>query len=560
MIMDLSFVRKFDASEVDRVWVQYGPDQAEEALRDMAVPTDMTLALLSYCGDSKLGPVEFRTLLRSASFAKNAIRDVEKEMDGFEFFASLGGPKLALSKEESDVIFRRMSGGARTVSPSVAAAFLGRLRAELCDRAPSRKEVEDLLLSQPLDDDEDELEILLSNHYPHLASCIRRHNNNFDTADLILDLHDQDTIKAYFPLEAVTFHDFKNAANRECGDLHLLDERRVLELIFHNRDDYTAIPLCTFCSELAKLKASKPVVASLHRDGDGDGSIDAIDKDTHRLRCATAENNSTWIEDKRRLPMNSSSTKCTATSIDAGRVASLSSPWNQAPLLRMCYHGVEISVPPADGSRIDVKPDGSLRLHLENFTGDVTLVKLMSLSASMQGFSAEMNTHKGAIPPECRKPLESPSRKAVLPETTAPLSPLLEAHTPSSSSSPQPKFDAGFVSPAPTLWQQRKSNEKVSKQASDNHQQQPKALLSKNEIRPRTANKSSNSSTASNTLDEEGSAQLPPGWERRFDPRKQKFYYIDHTTRTTTWRKPRHAALLASSFSPKKQANGTSAG
>ena len=31
---------------------------------------------------------------------------------------------------------------------------------------------------------------------------------------------------------------------------------------------------------------------------------------------------------------------------------------------------------------------------------------------------------------------------------------------------------------------------------------------------------------------------LPPGWERRFDPRKQRTYYIDHTTRTTSWRHP----------------------
>ena len=31
---------------------------------------------------------------------------------------------------------------------------------------------------------------------------------------------------------------------------------------------------------------------------------------------------------------------------------------------------------------------------------------------------------------------------------------------------------------------------------------------------------------------------LPPGWERRFDPRKQRTYFIDHNTRTTSWRHP----------------------
>ena len=32
---------------------------------------------------------------------------------------------------------------------------------------------------------------------------------------------------------------------------------------------------------------------------------------------------------------------------------------------------------------------------------------------------------------------------------------------------------------------------------------------------------------------------LPAGWSKRFDPVKQRFYYLDHATRTTTWRKPK---------------------
>ena len=40
-----------------------------------------------------------------------------------------------------------------------------------------------------------------------------------------------------------------------------------------------------------------------------------------------------------------------------------------------CYHGIELAVPHSDGTRLDVKPDGSLRLRLSNFSGDVILTK-----------------------------------------------------------------------------------------------------------------------------------------------------------------------------------------
>ena len=120
--MDLSFVQKLDVSEVESAWVRYRPEQAEEALRDMAVADDMLFALLSYCGENiQMSSVEFRTLLRSASFAKNAVRELaDEEMDSVEFFKALGGPKLGLSKEESDVLFeecRPATTASRQTSP-----------------------------------------------------------------------------------------------------------------------------------------------------------------------------------------------------------------------------------------------------------------------------------------------------------------------------------------------------------------------------------------------------------------------------------------------------------
>ena len=52
------------------------------------------------------------------------------------------------------------------------------------------------------------------------------------------------------------------------------------------------------------------------------------------------------------------------------------SPPRNRPPLSMCYHGVEVSVPMCEEARLDVKPDGSLRLRLTDFSGDITLTKL----------------------------------------------------------------------------------------------------------------------------------------------------------------------------------------
>lgn len=37
---------------------------------------------------------------------------------------------------------------------------------------------------------------------------------------------------------------------------------------------------------------------------------------------------------------------------------------------------------------------------------------------------------------------------------------------------------------------------------------------------------------------------LPPGWEQRHDP-YGRTYYVDHTTKSTTWERPTNAPLPA---------------
>ena len=34
------------------------------------------------------------------------------------------------------------------------------------------------------------------------------------------------------------------------------------------------------------------------------------------------------------------------------------------------------------------------------------------------------------------------------------------------------------------------------------------------------------------------SNELPPGWSAKFDPRMNRWYYINHNTKTTQWEKP----------------------
>ena len=45
-------------------------------------------------------------------------------------------------------------------------------------------------------------------------------------------------------------------------------------------------------------------------------------------------------------------------------------------------------------------------------------------------------------------------------------------------------------------------------------------------------------SSSDNSYDEAGICDLPPGWEPRFDYKNKRWYYVDHNTRTTHWRRP----------------------
>ena len=36
----------------------------------------------------------------------------------------------------------------------------------------------------------------------------------------------------------------------------------------------------------------------------------------------------------------------------------------------------------------------------------------------------------------------------------------------------------------------------------------------------------------------EAPAVLPSGWSRKWCPRKSRYYYLDHATKTTTWKHP----------------------
>lgn len=46
------------------------------------------------------------------------------------------------------------------------------------------------------------------------------------------------------------------------------------------------------------------------------------------------------------------------------------------------------------------------------------------------------------------------------------------------------------------------------------------------------------SDSIDNTYDEAGICDLPPGWEPRFDYKSKRWYYVDHNTRTTHWKRP----------------------
>lgn len=98
-------------------------------------------------------------------------------------------------------------------------------------------------------------------------------------------------------------------------------------------------------------------------------------------------------------------------------------------------------------------------------------------------------------------------------------------------SQPSPRAS---LAPAPTL---RASASQATLTSSPSPRFQSQADVS---TRPSTSASTVQSRSAGSTNDDQGHP-LPAGWERRIDPQGRN-YYVDHSTRTTTWHRPPVAA------------------
>ncbi|XP_019628999.1 PREDICTED: NEDD4-like E3 ubiquitin-protein ligase WWP1 isoform X2 [Branchiostoma belcheri] len=81
-----------------------------------------------------------------------------------------------------------------------------------------------------------------------------------------------------------------------------------------------------------------------------------------------------------------------------------------------------------------------------------------------------------------------------------------------------------------------------SPQSSSRQQGKPPSAGQSSQQNPHPAGPPPDASDTSNTTPQNGPTQpgqepLPPGWETRIDPHGRA-YYVDHTTRTTTWERP----------------------
>ncbi|KAH8064856.1 hypothetical protein JL722_1743 [Aureococcus anophagefferens] len=203
-----------------------------------------------------------------------------------------------------------------------------------------------------------------------------------------------------------------------------------------------------------------------------------------------------------------------------------------SPPLTLCYHGIELAVPHSDGTRLDVKPDGSLRLRLSNFSGDVLLTKLegaaltrsMMVDESVVARREWRRRHAGSSRPERNARGRRDDRDR--------WSPLRSPPAAAPSPAPREAFDD-----EPPLARSR-----VDLSRPEPRRRAPPAAAA-----PRRAARPAPAKRPGSAAERPGSARsagtpadlpLPPGWEKRFDPRKQRTYYIDHNTRTTAWKHP----------------------
>ena len=267
-----------------------------------------------------------------------------------------------------------------------------------------------------------------------------------------------------------------------------------------------------------------------------------------------------------------------ASSLAAAPARSTAKP---SPPLTLCYHGIELAVPHSDGTRLDVKPDGSLRLRLSNFSGDVLLTKLegaaltrsMMVDESVVARREWRRRHAGSSRPERHtrgrrddrdrwSPLRSPPAAAPSPSareafddepplarSRVDLSRVDPLHSPAPS---QAWDDAPPTAPLSSAPPSEPPSEPPSPAALSLHgraipKPEPRRRAPPAAAAPRRAAGPAPAKRPGSAAERPGSARsagtpadlpLPPGWEKRFDPRKQRTYYIDHNTRTTAWKHP----------------------
>ena len=247
------------------------------------------------------------------------------------------------------------------------------------------------------------------------------------------------------------------------------------------------------------------------------------------------------------------------------------SPPRNRPPLSMCYHGVEVSVPMCEEARLDVKPDGSLRLRLTDFSGDITLPKLsgaaltqsMAVGDSVAAHEAWRRKQRArrvlfffAPTPSMRNVANPRRRRRETPRVTTAAAPETREERWSPLQSP----------PRSTFAQQERCGrrrraadrslavdlERVA--AAVDRARAARAAASRRVLASRAGRRPgagrrlaqgahvqhSRPTTARprTSRPKTSDLPLPPGWERRFDPRKQRTYFIDHNTRTTSWRHP----------------------
>ena len=222
-----------------------------------------------------------------------------------------------------------------------------------------------------------------------------------------------------------------------------------------------------------------------------------------------------------------------------------------------------------------VKPDGSLRLRLTDFSGDITLTKLsgaaltqsMAVGDSVAAHEAWRRKQRARrvlfffaptpsmrnvanprrrrretprVPPtqpETREerwsPLQSPPRSTFTQERVrAPPSRAADPLNSPSIWNASPPPSTARAPPAPPPLEEGSFGVSGRAMAVG---REPAA----GSLKARTYSNSRPTTARPRTARPKTSdLPLPPGWERRFDPRKQRTYFIDHNTRTTSWRHP----------------------